>query len=262
MIRQLLVLAALFFALIACQPSTNESTPVSEPTNSGQGSEQVEEDTPAAEPTQEEDDEPRIIIHPVLSISIDETIFDELELECDRVVVSDLYGGLEPKYPVVRCLVFPDGILHENECIASRPGPGGGVCYKAIVYKEESFTLIESRAEFVELFRPIETPEEALSFALLATPFRAHYALTDEDGPDLSLCSEAGVSCPGTFEDTNVTTTPDGYAVTLYHHVSDDYCYVPDVGSCQVDSVVVHVDREGNVLEQARRRLCCCDCYN
>lgn len=242
--------------LVACQRSAAEPTPWFPPLI-GQLSEEPQPESEAAELLR------GVITHPIPTLSVDDTASARLP----GCISSDLFGGLEPAYSVAKCTKSAQDLDNPDaECLTWRPTLGGGICYEAFVYRNASSGAVKAttQEELAELFAPIESADEALSYALLATHYRAHYALSDVDGPDLLECEKAGVRCPGKFVDTHVTEDSDGYLVNLYHYASDDYCMIETTTEnhmiCQVNSVVVRVDRDGNVAEQSSYRLCCCDC--
>ena len=99
--------------------------------------------------------------------------------------VPDLFGGLEPSYAMVSCHpdddVFNPSETDESDYVYNdgcmRPR---GVWY--IVHMEGDFHMIKSRADLQKLFAPIETENEALSYAQTATGFSAYYDLQSKPG--------------------------------------------------------------------------------
>jgi hypothetical protein len=197
---------------------------------------------------------PRMIEHPQPTLTIDAGIFRTsdspvIERECDaRIHPSDMYGGLEPNYPVAACLKdWASG----DECLRE----SGGIvhiCERVIVYLDGTFQLIGTQQELRELFAPIESPEEALSYALLATGYSAKY---EADDYRLAL----GGNCdPGpqhyryytdVLEATHVVEVVNGYEINLFD--SQVFGCAPH----PVWSVPIQVYHDGGIVEGPKKKL-------
>jgi hypothetical protein len=102
------------------------------------------------------------------------------------------------------------------------------------------------------LFAPIESPDEALSYALLVTGYSVKY---DPEDYRLALFPECD---PGpdhyhyytdVLEDTHVVEVGDGYEINLFD--SEKF----GCGPHPVWSVAIHVHYDGAIAEQGRMRL-------
>jgi hypothetical protein len=155
------------------------------------------------------------------------------ELGCTNIRdTSPLLGGLDPAYPMVYCLSRyqrsadpPDPALFHRACLT-------GQNYRLALYKDGQTQLVNDLAELQATFAPIETPDEALSYALAATGLEAQF----------------GYQADSTFryqvkqiEDTHVTYTGNGYLVNLFDG------YLCGCGPHTFFSVDVTVSREGEI---------------
>jgi hypothetical protein len=203
--------------------------------------------TPPSQPT------PSIIEHPQPTLALDAEVFrtsdSRVEYLCDwRIQISDMYGGLEPSYPIAVCQKeWPSGA----QCLRE----SGGIihiCEQVIVYLDGTFQLIRTREELRDLFAPIESADEALSYALLATGYSVKYA------PGDYRLAVPGSCDPGhrwyryyvdTLEDTHVVEVESGYQVHLFD--SQEFGCAPH----PVWSVIVQVNHDGVVTEQSKKKL-------
>jgi hypothetical protein len=159
-------------------------------------------------------------------------------LECDQIYLTgDLLGGLDPNLPLVQCEYVP--YRHDQYDLEAFKGTylfNSGCSMASLVRylapKENGFTLVHNTDELAELFAPIETPEEALSYAIATTGLSAVY---DTDLP------RSYRFLVNKIEDTHVAQTSAGYEVYLY----DDY--LCGCGPHTVSLVKVQVTTEGNV---------------
>ncbi|MHB1317715.1 MAG: hypothetical protein ACYCYF_03750 [Anaerolineae bacterium] len=139
---------------------------------------------------------------------------------CDAVALPDaLLGGLDPAYPLLLCEIHP--VLHGEDLQEIMQGleasgyyffRGGGlwpVFTRYVIQDGEGLRLLKRPADLQATFAPIETPEEALSYALAATGLDARYGLQRESG--MAYAVDA-------LEDTYVTESDAGYRVLLYRH--------------------------------------------
>ena len=113
---------------------------------------------------------PTIIEHPEPTLTVDADTFPAYYriLGCG---ISDLYGGLEPNYPTAYCYI---DWVSGNECIRE----SGGfihICEQVAVYLDGDVRLVGTQEELGDLFAPIESADEALSYALLATGLEAKF---------------------------------------------------------------------------------------
>lgn len=212
-----------------------------------------------------------IIEHPRPGLSVNQDIFTEAELDCD-IRLSDMYGGLEPDYPVAKCsrLLYPteDSGNVDESCLYYTAGFGWEKCHSIVVYQDESLRLVNSMEELQELFAPIESSDEALSYALLTGPYSARF--DREDYQDILACSipqgeGPGFECGDVVTDTHVVESSDDYEVFLYRVLPPgDSCIILDPDnparrwSCEVDALYIGVSRDGVVTDPAGGGLCNC----
>ena len=167
-------------------------------------------------------------------------------LGCDLIREPDnLLGGLNPHYPIVECIVIPyqhdeqepgkalvqfrdaKQYIYESGCVVP-------VYIRYIVFRADQFQIIKTKEEFQAVFAPIDSENEALSYALAVTNLSAHYGL--EAKPSYRYFADK-------LEDTHVVQTKDGYEVYLY-----------DYGGCScspltISSVTVSVTTAGEVAQ-------------
>jgi hypothetical protein len=147
------------------------------------------------------------------------------QMGCEDILLPNpLWGAITPKYPIVTCLVFtyqPTSKVARSQLIKQLEQletqgyflrvQGKSTQYiRYVIFKAGTFQLIKNIDELKQTFAPIETPAEALSYALLATPFQAYYQQTLK--PNYRYYTD-------TIEDTHVITNDDGflsYQVLLY----------------------------------------------
>jgi hypothetical protein len=137
-------------------------------------------------------------------------------LGCDRIQApSDLLGGLEPALPIAQCLVEPfrhpdqpDSTDAEGEYIY-RTGGLMPVYVRYVIIQDGQFRLIKSEEQFGEVFAPVESENEALSYALALRNMSAYYGI--ELNPEYEYFVDE-------LEDTYVERSPDGYLVHLYFY--------------------------------------------
>jgi hypothetical protein len=160
-------------------------------------------------------------------------------LGCDEIRQVDLLGGLDPPYPIAECLSSLYNGPEERDYLFRR-GCMEPVAVRYVVWREDEFHLIETDDELRALFAPIETAEEALSFALAVQgSLSARYGLTYQP--------ESTKYLAGRIQDTHVESLPDGYLVHLFYR---EYCGCSYHETAAVD---VHVTEQG-YLEEVKRQ--------
>jgi hypothetical protein len=206
---------------------------------------------------------PRIIEHPRPTLTVDADIFRTIS-QTKPCYSSDLYGGLEPNYPTAYCYIDWESGDNVNQCLRE----SGGfirICEQVMVYLDGTFQLIGTREKLRDLFAPIESADEALSYALLATGYSAKY-----ESEDYRL-AVPGDCDPGpnryryyvdVLEDTHVVEVENGYQV----HLFDSQVF--GCGPHPVWSVIVQVNQDGTIsseysrtvlFEEDRGPMCCVD---
>jgi hypothetical protein len=159
-------------------------------------------------------------------------------MECDQIYLTgDLLGGLDPNLPLAQCEYIP--YRHDQYDLESFEGTylfnsGCSMAFlvRYLVPQEGGFTLVHNLNELAEIFAPIETPEEALSYAIAATGLTAVY---DTDLP------RSYRFLVDKIEDTHVDHNSAGYEVFLY----DDY--LCGCGPHTVSLIRVQVTPDGKV---------------
>ena len=127
---------------------------------------------------------------------------------CTEILdAPQLLGGLTPSAPLMRCIrdqvpdkeLSPDQYFFNQGCLL-----GSYVSYLA--YLNGQFVLIRNKAELKATFGPVDSEDEALSYALAATGFKALYGLKNDNMRYLATH----------IEDTQVKREENQYRVSLY----------------------------------------------
>jgi hypothetical protein len=205
---------------------------------------------------------PEFINHPQPELTVDVSVFEDAgcpldeygelicsedsplsDLGCDQIVApSDLMGGLDPTYPIATCYFL--SYLHEDDFEVVMQVEDEGFVYSSgglypvykryVIYKDGEFELIKTLDELQSTFAPIDSPTEALSYAMASEQFSAYYDL--EYDSDLRYLVDV-------VEDTNVEEVEDGYLVQLYYY--RDYGCGPHTTS----AVDVLITNQGDIKE-------------
>jgi hypothetical protein len=180
--------------------------------------------------------------HPGQKFSVDFTVFEDVgcppngeygqysnrrcetdspmvALGCDEIRRDNSLGGLEPAYPIAECVLSPyyaeepsaeiGRILAEGQYLFSR-GASMPQFVRYVIFRDDQFELVETRAEFKSVFAPITTPEEALHYALVLTnELSVRYNL--EYDPKYEYFVDE-------IEDTHVEEIAGGYLVHLFSY--------------------------------------------
>jgi hypothetical protein len=152
------------------------------------------------------------------------------DLGCDYIFGSDVYlQGLDPAVSVLGICARTTGLYYAG-C-----GTLDETQVNWILLQSQELVLVESVDQLREMFQPIESADEALSYAMLATGKKAVFDVgPDTWTPNASFAERI-------IEGTYVESVPDGYIVHLF---DDDAC------SCTpwlVNRVDVLVKRDGTV---------------
>lgn len=189
--------------------------------------------------------EPKIINHTLPNLVVSFDAFNDpstvAALGCTEIQPpSNLLGGLEPSYPIAICTVHPgegsEELIAEIESGQYFYYTGGlfGQYVRYVIQQDGEFVLLKTEAEFREMFAPVESPEEALSYALAVRNLSAYYGLEYIPGYEYEVDA---------IEDTYVTPEADGYLIHLF------YDQVFGCGPHWTSTVDVHVSTDGNVEE-------------
>ncbi len=111
---------------------------------------------------------------------------------------------------------------------------------RLVIYKDGEFAAIRTAEEFREMYAPITTPEEALSYVLALTGYSAYYGLKYEENYEYLV---------ERIEDAHVNRTWNGYRLHLF-----DY-ELFGCGEHWTSAVVVDVSRQGVIEEIEREKI-------
>jgi len=166
---------------------------------------------------------------------------------CDEIQApSSLIGGLEPSYPIAICAIqYIPGEGAEELAAEIESGQffyytGGlrGNYVRYVVYQNGEFILLKTEEDLRKLFAPIESPEEALSYALAAKNLSAYYDLRFDPAYEYEV---------DTIEDTYVTSDTGGYLAHLFHDQQFG------CGPHWISEIDVYVSVDGNIEERSNR---------
>ena len=154
---------------------------------------------------------------------------------------GEVLDGLQPAYPLRVCVAShqPGVRLAEGEYIYSE-GCRMPEYIRYVVIKEGGFVLLKSLADLQQTYAPIESNDEALSYALAASGLGVRYGITPQ--PDLRYFVDQ-------IEDTHVETVPQGYQVRLF-----DY-KLCGCGPHPTYAVDVLVTSDGQIRELSREKI-------
>jgi hypothetical protein len=159
-------------------------------------------------------------------------------LGCDELhQAKEMLGGLDPATPLAECWYYPTNHpggeqdpfqaprLYNHGCLLP-------VYVRYVIFRDGQFALIEDQEALRAAFTPIDSPQEALSYALASTRLEAYFDLRRQIGYRY-LADQ--------LEDTHVVESGDGYAINLY------YYQVCGCGPHTTSIVDVQISREGEM---------------
>jgi hypothetical protein len=180
----------------------------------------------------------------IQTLQIDSTEYDLIKSEFkyfDVRKAPEYLGALSPKFEIAYTFALCEND-NVNYCRDSEWVNKGMMCgCKNIIIKSaQGFKTISSRLEFRDIFAPIETREEALSYAIAMS---GNYPVFDKGYFKDEYSYYNGK--PGT---TLVQEFNDHYLVQLFDYKSFgcDHPYY---------SVLVRIDKNGNVSEHRRKTI-------
>ncbi len=210
---------------------------------------------------------PKIVNHPRPDLKVDFSPFEDAgcpaneydtrvcepgsslyELGCDRIwAAPDLMGGLAPAYPLAVCAYMPyyrpevaDWTnIPQSDYFFNVGGPMPELI-RYVIFKDGGFQLIKNPDEFRAVFAPVDSPEEALGFALALADVYARYDMQFNIRYRYEVKS---------LEDTFVETTGDGYIVHVF-----DYQFF-GCGPHYYYAVELMVTPDGRVQENSRIKI-------
>jgi hypothetical protein len=150
--------------------------------------------------------------------------------------VSNLLGGLSPAYPMAKSneQIAYDGRV-SLDCI-SLSCHYACWCINFLVEINDTIIEIGTKEKFREIFAPVESKEEALSFAYALTGLTLFpiydFSFLKEEGIDYNVFRKE-------IKPTSVKELPDGYEVILFDTY---YGYVPSYSE-----VLIFVSKDGSV---------------
>jgi len=161
-----------------------------------------------------------------------------IALGCDVIWPTYQFGGLKPAQAVMSC-------IHEDVKPANKEYFTQGMCldrsYHSYVIFQNGKYQLAKEAEFRSVFAPIESADEALSYALAVTEFFPDY--------DVEI-SPYNVYLVETIEETHVEEMPAGYLVHLFD--SDHRC---GCALHPIYAVDVLVTRDGQIQQANRQEI-------
>jgi len=164
----------------------------------------------------------------------------EERFSCEEMRIPNSLGGLSPNVPIVECNVLAEnwtgdtttGIVHEG-CLQP-------LFRKYIVIEDGEYKLIGSKEEFIQSFAPVESPEEALAFAVALTNSYAVYNMT---------LSESYTTFVPKIRTTYVMETNMGFNVHLFF---SQFC---GCGNHPYYTIDYTVTRAGDVNETSSEKI-------
>ncbi len=172
-------------------------------------------------------------------------------LDCDEIrKPSGFLGALEPSYPIALCLVEPYRNTEEPGLANSRVIVEGKYFFnigglfptyvRYVIFREGQFHLIKTEEEFKSIFTPIQTTDEALSYALTVRNLLAYYDLKPNPGYQYFVDE---------IEDTYVKKAKDGFLVHLYYYERFG------CGPHLTHTVNLHITPEGHIRETGKEAV-------
>ncbi len=144
---------------------------------------------------------------------------------------DDLLGGLSPRAAITACDILNRGIGVKG---VYRSGCRLSTWHRYVVADGKRLELIDSKEAFVKRFAPVETPAEALAFAVAMTDSKALFKI--------ELPKDAEVFLK-TIEPTSVEPVAEGFKVRLYGY---QFCGCGPHNHLAIDYLVT---RAGEVRE-------------
>ena len=163
-----------------------------------------------------------------------------IDLGCDVIGVPGFqFGGLQPPYAVMEC-------IHEQGEPPSSPyfkqKPGLDSRYRSyVIFEDGSYRLLIKKSEFKSVFAPIESTDEATSYAMVMTSLRSDNSIDPAAQVDYRV---------DVIEETHAEETSEGYLVYLFDWDRKMGC---DLHSTY--AVKVLVTRAGEVQEVERQEI-------
>jgi len=146
----------------------------------------------------------------------------------------DALGGLDPDLPVMACRAAftpgeermqPGEFLYNDGCLLPD-------YIWLVIWQDGNYRLLKNIEDLKAVYAPIETPEEAYSYAIAATGLDAHFDLEPVPGFRYHVTG---------LEETYIEETGDGYRAHLF------YYRLCGCGPHTTSAVAVDVGRDGSI---------------
>ena len=121
-----------------------------------------------------------------------------------------------------------------------RVGCSEPVYIRYVIFRNSKFQLIKTISEFQSIFAPIESTDEALSYALATNSLSAQFGLGVD--PRVKYLANR-------IEDTHAVTTTDGFVINLYHY---ELC---GCGPHIMSVVDVSVTKQGDINQSEPKKV-------
>jgi hypothetical protein len=177
---------------------------------------------------------------------------DGYNLDCSNLGLNQQFGciwisnasaaleNLSPKLPMVECLVRSEDYNFNSSEGIVREGCMMPMYRRFIAMQDGEIKQIRTKQEFQSVFAPVETKEEALSFAVALTSSFPKYDASTPEGY---------FPVASSIEPTYIEETDGGFKVHLF-----DY-EVCGCGSHPYYAIDYSVTRDGNVTELSRQKV-------
>lgn len=167
---------------------------------------------------------------------------------------NDLWGGLQPVYPMAECSIE---LAISVKATTEPPhlfmtGCALRTIHSLVIFKDGTYQNLDQFEELQAVFAPIESADEALSYAMLATGYYPLYGQTVNKELDYFQ---------RTLEDTFVEETQEGWKVRLFFYrlcgCSEHYVNV--VNALVTRAGDISLGEPVPVSEDPKLRLTCVD---
>lgn len=135
-----------------------------------------------------------------------ESCAELIALGCDEVRPPKFYlGGLQPSCGIMEC-IHEGSEAPDKEYFKQQPGLD--TRYRSyVIFKDGEYRLIIKKSEFKQIFAPVESPQEAISYAMAMTSLSARYDIDPNADVDYLV---------DVIEETHAEETSRGYMVYLF----------------------------------------------
>jgi hypothetical protein len=163
-----------------------------------------------------------------------------IALGCDETSVPGFYiGGLQPPYAVMEC-IHASGEPPNREYFRQPAGMDTRLRSFA-VWQDGRYRLIIRKSEFQAIFAPVDSTDEAISFAMALSSLSARFDLDPHAQVDYLV---------DVIQETHAEQTPDGTLVYLFDTDREMGC-----GEHSFYAVQVLVTPEGQAHEVERQEI-------